>query len=151
MNQLNQYEYGKPISELTKKELKEIASKKINEDKQELKKDLENVETIYVSYLNNQGTEMMFYYIVEEEGRKPYLTKVWISPPMLYDYENHNVVDLPFNDKPNCWEKSRSGQYHRCFRATGYGYSKSDHCLDSLYSWLYGYGAKKTPRIEPLN
>lgn len=142
---------NKPINELTKKELKEIAAQKINEQKEELKKDLENIETIYVSYLNNQGTEMLFYYIVEEEGRKPYLTKVWISQPSLYDDINHEVVNLEFKDKPHSWSRSRAGQYYYCFRATGYGYSKADHCLSSLYTWLYGYGAKKTPRIEQLN
>lgn len=147
MNTTNQEQ--KPVSEMTRKELKEIAAQKMNEQKEQLKKDLENVETIYVSYLNNQGTEMMFYYIVEEEGRKPSLTKVWISRP--YIFENHEVIDLDFKDKPHSWEKSRSGKYHYCFRATGYGYSKKDHCLDSLYSWLYGYGVKKTPRIEDLN
>lgn len=152
MNTITQLE-NKPISELSRKELKQIASIKMLEQKEQLQKDLDNIDTIYVSYLNNQGTEMMFYYIVEEEGKKPYLTKVWISRPRLYSKDYNESIDLEFKDKPHSWEKSRSGQYHYCFRATGYGYSKSDHCLDSLYSWLYGYGSDKrrSVRIENLN
>lgn len=143
----------KPLNELTRKELKEIAIQKMNKQKELLKKDLDDINTIYVSYLNPQGTEMLFYYILEESGRKPSLQKVWISPPKLYNQDYSDNIDLEFKDKPSSWSKSRSGQYYYCFRATGYGYSKSEHCLDSLYNWLYGYGSDKrrNVRIENLN
>ena len=146
----------KPISELTKKELNILAQNKMNEQKEQLRKDLEDIETVYVSYLNDSGSEMQFWYILEESGRKPQLVKVWISPPMIYDTVNHEVIDLPFNDKPSSWGKSRSGQYHSCFKASGYGYSKSDHCIKSLFYWL-GYNDEdiytnhKLPRVETLN
>lgn len=144
---------------LEQKELKNKALERFQQEKQRLAKDLKDIKTVYVAYLNESGTEMDFWFINKDKynNNEPFLDRIYISRPYYMDETNKDeynlspIVDLPFNDKPHSWQKSRSKDGGYCFRATGYGYSKADHCLDSLFTWLYGYGAVKTPRIERLN
>jgi hypothetical protein len=144
------------------KALKTAALERAQREKEQLRRDLEKVETIYVVYLNESGSEMDFYFVNKDNKEKYLLDKVWITRPYYFDNINKDeygldtIVELPFNDKPSNWHKSRSKNGGYCFRANGYGYSKSDHCIKSLYYWLgYTndeiYEGHKIPRVERLN
>ena len=143
------------------KQLKEKAYSRIEQEKQELAKKLKDVKTVYVSYLNQSRTEMDFYFISKDYNNESVLERIWITKPYYIDemdkdqYGISKYQDLPFKDKPSGWEKARSRDTY-CFKAGGYGYSKSDHLLKSLYMW-FGvtsdeiYKEHKFPRIEELN
>lgn len=148
---------------LEQKELKQKALERFQKEKEKLAKDLKDIKTVYVVYLNESGSEMDFYFINKDDKGESYLDRIYISKPYYMDetrpdqYGIGEWVDLPFNDKPSSWNKARNkiGAGY-CFSAGGGGYSKSDHCLKSLYYWL-GYTNEdiyknhKMPRIERLN
>lgn len=105
--------------------------------KEELKEKLKDTKVIYVSYLNTACTKMQLWYVDKEDMS---LQKIWVDP------------DLG-KDKPVYWGKSGlEHSWSYCFKATGYGYSKSDAIVRSVYNWLgIKLNIHNMPRIENLN
>jgi len=123
-----------------------ITSKSEFGTKEYLKEKLLGLETIYVVYLNENGTRMQLYYINKDTGK---LEKVWIAPK--YN-ENTDAYDLKKTDKPVYWSQgTKYDTFAFCFRVNAYGTSRSLEAIHSLYYWLGEYDLSKMPRSEQLN